>query len=186
MELTATTIKYDELVERCKQGDETSFGQLYQKYARAMFNTSLRIVNNMSDAEDVLQEAFLDAFRHIGDFRYNSSFGAWLKRIVINKSISLLRKRKMKLMDIDTSPVADSSDEDRVDEAAFEYKVEAVRKAIQQLPDGYRAVVSLYLIEGIPQEEIGNILRISHNTVRTQYHRAKQKLMNILKEGGLS
>ncbi|HSC38961.1 MAG TPA: RNA polymerase sigma factor [Chitinophagaceae bacterium] len=185
MELTAT-IAYDELVERCKQGDSLGYSQLYNKYARAMFNTSLRIVNNVGDAEDILQESFTDAFRHLDDFRYKSTFGAWLKRIVINKSITLLRKKKMQMVDIDNTQVADRGDEDSVDEAAFQFKVEEVRKAIQQLPDGYRAVVSLYLLEEIPQEEIGTMLGISHNTVRTQYHRAKQKLVNILKEGGLS
>ena len=185
MELTAN-IAYDELVERCKQGDSLGYSQLYAKYARAMFNTSLRIVNNVGDAEDVLQDSFVDAFKHLSDFRYNSTFGAWLKRIVINKSISLLRKKKLQLVDIETTQVADKSDYDSVDEAAFQYKVDEVRNAIQKLPDGYRAVVSLYLLEEIPQEEIGKMLGISHNTVRTQYHRAKQKLMGILKEGGLS
>lgn len=185
MELTAT-IAYDELVERCKQGDPLGYSQLYSKYAKAMFNTSLRIVNNVGDAEDILQDAFVDAFKHLKDFRYNSTFGAWLKRIVINKSISLLRKKRLQLVDIESTQVADRGNEDSVDEMAFEFKVEEVRKAIQQLPDGYRAVVSLYLLEEIPQEEIGKMLGISHNTVRTQYHRAKQKLMTILKEGGIS
>lgn len=185
MEGTAN-IAYDELVERCKHGDNLGYSQLYQKYAKAMFNTALRIVNNVGDAEDVLQESFVDAFRHLDDFRYKSTFGAWLKRIVINKSITLLRKKKMQLIDIETTQVADRGDSDSVDETTFQYKVDEVRKAIQQLPDGYRAVVSLYLLEEIPQEEIGVMLGISHNTVRTQYHRAKQKLVNILKEGGLS
>jgi RNA polymerase sigma factor (sigma-70 family) len=185
LELTAT-IAYDELVERCKQGDSLSYSQLYNKYAKAMFNTSLRIVNNVGDAEDVLQDAFVDAFKHLKDFRYNSTFGAWLKRIVINKSISLLRKKKLKLVDLESTQVEDRSDYEAVDEVAFQYKVDEVRNAIQKLPDGYRAVVSLYLLEEIPQEEIGNILGISHNTVRTQYHRAKQKLMTILKEEGVS
>jgi RNA polymerase sigma factor (sigma-70 family) len=185
LELTAT-IAYDELVERCKQGDPLGYSELYNKYARAMYNTSLRIVNNVGDAEDVLQDAFVDAFKHLKDFRYNSTFGAWLKRIVINKSISLLRKKKLQLVDIDSTQVADHSDYESVDEVAFQYRVDEVRNAIQRLPDGYRAVVSLYLLEEIPQEEIGKMLGISHNTVRTQYHRAKQKLMGILKEGGLS
>lgn len=185
LELTAT-IAYDELVERCKQGDALGYSQLYNKYSKAMFNTSLRILNNVGDAEDVLQDAFVDAFRHLKDFRYNSTFGAWLKRIVINKSISVLRKKKLKMVDIENTQVVDRSEEDSTDEAAFAYKVEEVRKAIQMLPDGYRAVVSLYLLEEIPQEEIGVMLGISHNTVRTQYHRAKQKLLGILKEGGLS
>jgi len=185
LELTAA-IGYDELVERCKQGDSLGYSQLYNKYAKAMFNTSLRIVNNAGDAEDILQDAFVDAFRHLKDFRYNSTFGAWLKRIVINKSISMLRKKRLQLVDIEGTQVPDRGDAEAVDEEAFQYKVDEVRKAIQKLPDGYRAVVSLYLLEEIPQEEIGTMLGISHNTVRTQYHRAKQKLIAILKEGGLS
>ncbi|TAH03816.1 MAG: RNA polymerase sigma factor [Sphingobacteriales bacterium] len=185
LELTAT-ITYDELVEKCKQGDRLGYSQLYNKYAKAMYNTSLRIVNNTADAEDVLQDAFTDAFKHLNEFRYNSTFGAWLKRIVINKSISLLRKRKMQLVDIDSNPVADNSAEtDGIDETAFAFKVDAVKQAIALLPDGYRTVVNLYLVEAIPQEEIGTLLGISHNTVRTQYHRAKQKLLTILKEGGV-
>lgn len=183
---TAIAIGRDELVERCKRGDSLAYSELYNRYAKAMFNTSLRIVNSVGDAEDVLQESFIDAFKHLADFRYNSTFGAWLKRIVINKSISLLRKKKLKMVDIDSATVADLSEYEAVDETAFQYKVEEVRNAIQRLPDGYRAVVSLYLLEEIPQEEIGKMLGISHNTVRTQYHRAKQKLMQILKEGGLS
>lgn len=182
----STTIPYDELVERCKKGDSLGYSELYHKYAKAMFNTSLRIVNNVGDAEDVLQEAFVDAFRHLKDFRYNSTFGAWLKRIVINKSISLLRKKRMAFVDIESTQVAEKADHGEIDESAFAFKVEEVRKAIQQLPDGYRTVVNLFLMEQIPQEEIGKMLGISHNTVRTQYHRAKQKLLAILKEGGLS
>jgi RNA polymerase sigma factor (sigma-70 family) len=181
------TIAYDELVEKCKQGDAISHSQLYNKYAKAMYNTSLRILNNVGDAEDVLQDAFVDAFKHLNDFRYNSTFGSWLKRIVINKSISLLRKKKMQWVDVELSNISEShANEIGIDEAAFEYKVEEVRKAIQQLPDGYRTVVNLYLMEEIPQEEIGNMLGISHNTVRTQYHRAKQKLLSMLKEGGIA
>jgi RNA polymerase sigma factor (sigma-70 family) len=180
------TIAPDELVENCKRGDAISYSQLYHKYAKAMYNTSLRIVNNVGDAEDVLQDAFVDAFKHLNDFRYNSTFGAWLKRIVINKSISLLRKRKMQWVDVELANISEQqANEESIDEEGFAYKVEEVRRAIQQLPDGYRTVVNLYLMEEIPQEEIGNMLGISHNTVRTQYHRAKQKLLTILKEGGI-
>src|SRR5579862_3396300 len=98
LESTAPILQ-DDLVERCKQGDARSFAQIYQKYAKAMYNTSLRIVNNTGDAEDVLQEAFIDAFGSLEAFQYKSTFGAWLKKIVINKSINQLRKRKMDLID---------------------------------------------------------------------------------------
>ena len=183
MELTAT-IARDELVERCKQGHAPSYEALYLKYAKAMFNTSLRIVNNRADAEDVLQEAFVDAFRSLTDFHYRSTFGAWLKKIVINKSINVLRKRRVNLMDIDESNVQSLPQDESVDEKEITFKVQQVKKAIEKLPDGYRTVLSLYLLEGYDQEEISEIIGISHNTVRTQYIRAKQKLLNIIKEGG--
>ena len=183
MELTATMVR-DELVERCKLGDTAGYEALYHQYVKAMYNTSLRIVNNTADAEDVLQEAFLDAFRSLNDFHYHSTFGAWLKRIVINKSINILRKRKMNLVELDQTNTYALTDDEKFDEHEIQYKVEQVKKGIEKLADGYRTVLSLYLLEGYDQEEISEILGISHNTVRTQYIRAKQKLLQILKQGG--
>lgn len=182
MELTANIIR-DELVERCKEGDAPSYELLYRRYAKAMFNTSLRIVNNRADAEDVLQESFLDAFRTLHDFSYRSTFGAWLKKIVINKSINLLRKRKAVLVDMEVAEAQDLWADEPVNEEDIQYKVEEVKKMILRLPDGYRTVLSLYLLEGYDHEEISQILSISHNTVRTQYVRAKQKLLTIIKQG---
>jgi RNA polymerase sigma factor (sigma-70 family) len=179
-------ILHDELVERCKQGDSRSFAELYRKYAKAMYNTSLRIVNHTGDAEDVLQEAFTDAFRSLEDFHYRSTFGAWLKRIVINKSINLLRKRKMDLIDIEKTNIGHLPDEDGTDEQEIRLKVEEIKRAVAQLPNGYRTVLTLYLFEGYDQEEVAEILQVTHATVRTQYMRAKQKLLQIIKQGVLS
>ena len=182
LELTANTIR-DELVERCKRGDPQSFQQLYRQYSKAMYNTSLRIVNNSADAEDVLQESFLDAFRSLHDFHYRSTFGAWLKKIVINKSINILRKRRNDFVDMESTELQAVTDEEPEKEEDMQYKVEEVKRMITRLPDGYRTVLSLYLLEGYDHEEISQILNISHNTVRTQYVRAKQKLLTIIKQG---
>jgi RNA polymerase sigma factor (sigma-70 family) len=179
-------ILHDELVERCKQGDSRSFAELYRKYSKAMYNTSLRIVNNTGDAEDVVQEAFTDAFRSLEDFHYKSTFGAWLKRIVINKSINYLRKRKMDMIDIDKTNIGHLPEEDTTDEQEIQMKVEDIKKAVGLLPNGYRTVLTLYLFEGYDQEEIAEILQVSHATVRTQYMRAKQKLVQHIKQGALS
>ena len=181
MELTANIIR-DELVERCKQGDTQSFQTLYRQYSKAMFNTSLRIVNNTADAEDVLQESFLDAFRSLHDFHYRSTFGAWLKKIVINKSINILRKRRNDLVDMESTELQAVPEEEGINEEEIRYRVEEVKKMITRLPDGYRTVLSLYLLEGYDHEEISQILNISHNTVRTQYVRAKQKLLTLIKQ----
>ena len=185
MELTAP-IQIDELVERCKRGDRLSYSELYQKYAKAMYHTSLRIVNHTADAEDVLQESFVDAFAAIDSFGYKSTFGAWLKRIVINKSINTLRKRKIDIIDIEKTNAQQIQEESGFDEEEMKFKVEEIKKAVRELPNGYRTVLSLHLFEGYDQEEIADILQISHATVRTQYMRAKQKLLFIIKKGGLS
>jgi RNA polymerase sigma factor (sigma-70 family) len=183
LELTAT-VYYDELVAKCKQGDVYSYEMLYRQYAKAMFNTSLRIVNNTADAEDVLQESFVAAFQ-LDRFDYSSTFGAWIKRIVVNKSVDVLRKRRMMIIDIEESAAYDIPGESIIDEESIQLKVEEIKKAVSLLPNGYRTVLSLYLFEGYDYEEISEIMQISGSTVRTQYHRAKQKLLHTLQKGGL-
>lgn len=145
-----------------------------------MYNTALRIVNKTADAEDVLQEAFTDAFMQLQSFQQKSTFGAWLKQIVIYKSIYKVKKDKFFIDDIST--LEDKSDEpDNGNIPDPELTVEKIKQAIQQLPDGYRTVLSLYLLEGYDHEEIADILQVAHVTVRTQYIRAKNKLIEILK-----
>lgn len=146
-----------------------------------MYNTSYRILNNVAEAEDVLQESFIDAFKHIHSFANRSSFGSWLKQIVVNKSITVIRKNRMHVVDIDTTQIHDMPQEDGIDEREIQLKVAEVKKAVAQLPDGYRTVLSLYLFEGYDHEEIAQILEIKESTARTQYIRAKQKLLMILK-----
>ena len=183
MNLTAT-VYYDELVAKCKQGDKLGYELLYRQYAKAMFNTSLRIVNNRADAEDILQEAFIAAFK-LDQFDYTSTFGAWLKRIVINKSIDFLRKRKLTVVDIDDVPTGHIiSDDVFHDEEQLKLKVDEIKQAIIKLPSGYRTVLSLHLFEDYDYDEIAETLNISAVTVRTQYHRAKQKLLQLLQKGG--
>jgi RNA polymerase sigma factor (sigma-70 family) len=177
----AATLPHMDLIENCKKGDPGSFRKLYDLYARAMYNTSYRILNNVAEAEDILQESFIDAFKHIHSFENRSSFGSWLKQIVVNKSISALRKLKMHLVDIEGTQVYELPQEDVVDEKEIQMKVAEVRRALAELPDGYRTVLSLYLFEGYDHEEIAGILQIKESTARTQYIRAKQKLLAKLK-----
>lgn len=146
-----------------------------------MFNTALRIVNKAADAEDVLQDSFTDAFIQLRSFENKSTFGAWLKQIVVFKSISFLKRQRMSFVDMET--VEDLPEENEIDEAGIWYTVEMIKKKIQELPDGYRTVLSLYLFEGYDHEEISEVLGVAHSTVRTQYIRAKQKLLQLLKKG---
>lgn len=177
--------KNTDLVERCKRGERKAQFEIYRLYSKAMFNICMRILNHEGEAEDVLQEAFIDAFLKIGDFRQQASFGVWLKQIVVNKAINQLRSRKVQWLDIENFKaedgdynIADSVDNDDDNDKNFE--VEKIRNALEQLPEGYRVVLSLYLFEGYDHEEISQILHISESTSRTQYMRAKQKLMQIM------
>ncbi|HYG19520.1 MAG TPA: sigma-70 family RNA polymerase sigma factor [Ohtaekwangia sp.] len=168
-----------ELIDRCRAGDQEAHYELYRLYAKAMYNAALRIAGNTDDAEDVLQEAFISAFRNLDNYRADASFGAWLKRIVVNKAITALQKRKHEAWpESDDWDVAAPEMPDLEDELT----VDRVRKAIARLPDGYRTVLSLYLIEGYDHEEIAGIIGISISTSKSQLNRAKNKLREILKE----
>jgi RNA polymerase sigma-70 factor (ECF subfamily) len=135
-------------------------------------------MNNETDAEDVMQEAFLNAFKKIDTYKGEVSFGAWLKKIVINRSLDYLKKRKVRFEEINekTSKFIDYQMETK------EVNMKVIKDAIQQLPDSYRVVLSLYLIEGYDHEEISEILGISNSNSRIQFLRAKNKLREILKD----
>jgi len=177
--------KHYQLVAECKQGSKKACFELYRLYAKAMLNIAFRIVGNVDEAEDVLQEAFLDAFNRIKDFRQETTFGLWLKQIVVHRSISLLRKRKLDWVNMEDGDLENIADEEPDDLDETLYKVEKVKAAMKELPEGYRVVISLYLLEGYDHEEIGQILNITENTSRTQFLRAKRKLSEILKQKGL-
>jgi RNA polymerase sigma factor (sigma-70 family) len=173
-------ISLAEQIELCKQGDSKAYYQIYKQYAKAMLNSSMRIVNNLADAEDMVQDAFVDAFKKIETYQFNSPFEAWLRRIVINKSISFLRKKKAIWVDVTTVPIADAADDEVIDENQFTYTLQRVQQAVEKLPAQYKLVFNLFAIDELPQEEIGQLLGIAHNNVRIQYHRAKKKILEIL------
>ncbi len=177
--------KHYNLVVECKQGSKKAFYELYRLYAKAMLNVAFRIVGNIAEAEDVLQEAFLDAFGKVKDFRQDTTFGLWLKQIVVNRSINLLRKRKLELIELEGEQIENIPDEEAADEEETQYKAALVKEAIKELPDGYRLVISLYLLEGYDHEEIAQVLNITENTSRTQFLRAKRKLIEILNKKGV-
>jgi len=169
---------HQEIIDQCREGSQKAQFQLYKLYYRPMFSVCMRLINNATEAEDVMQEAFLKAFTKIETYKGEVSFGAWLKKIVINRSLDYLKKRKVKFEEIKekTSQLADYQMETK------EINMQAIKNAIQNLPDNYRVVLSLYLIEGYDHEEISEILEISNNNSRTQYLRAKNKLKEILKD----
>jgi RNA polymerase sigma factor (sigma-70 family) len=169
---------HEELVSRCRAGDQVAHYKLYQLYSKAMYNVALRVVNNEDEAEDVIQEAFISAFKNLHHYRGDASFGAWLKRIVVNKGINALKKRKLEPLPENESFDLVESEESEV--YLPDLTVDRVRKAIRQLPDGYRTVLSLYLLEGYDHQEIAEITGISESTSKSQLNRAKSKLRELL------
>jgi RNA polymerase sigma-70 factor (ECF subfamily) len=163
------------LIEECRQGSSKAQFRLYNQYAKAMYNLAYRILNNREDAEDVLQEAFVDCFRNLGTFRFESTFGAWLKKILVNKCINQLKKKKIDLTLCENLPSDIYEEEDEV-----VYDTTKIFKGIEMLPDGYRVILTLYLLEGYDHSEIAQILEISESTSKSQYSRAKDKLRNII------
>ena len=163
------------LIEECRNGNSKAQFRLYNQYSKAMYNLAYRIVNNREDAEDLLQEAFIECFRNIGSFRFESTFGAWLKMILVNKCINYMRKKKIDLTLYDTLPPVVYEEEEEIT-----YDTGRIFKGIELLPDGYRIILTLYLLEGYDHSEISQILGISESTSKSQYSRAKEKLRNIL------
>ncbi len=171
---------HKDIVEACKHQDRKAQYQLYELYSKAMYNICLRMLNDEEEAADILQNSFVDVFTKLDYFKYKSSIGAWIKRIVINNCINHLKKRRISWVSLEgTHNVPIESTQKENDSP---YNIQEVKEAIQQLPDGYRLVLTLYLFEGYDHTEIAKILDISVSTSKSQYNRAKKKLRSIVLE----
>ena len=169
------------IIEQSKRGHARAQYELYNLYAKAMLNTCYRMMNNRENAEDMLQESFSEAFRKLDTFRYESTFGAWLKRIVVNRCINEIKRKKADLQFFDDmSQFGKTTIEE---EENIEMDVKSIKMAMQELPNGSRMIFSLYLLEGYDHREIAQILNVSESNSKSQYMRAKRKIKEIL-EGG--
>jgi len=166
------------LIERCKAGDVSAQAKLYANYSKAMLRTAHRITGDWMDAEDVIQEAFMRAFKNLHSFKAEATFGAWLKRIVINTAINHLKRRKAEWVPLD--PEKMEMAEETYERPTMPWNMDQIQNAIGQLPDGYRRVFQLYQMEGYDHKEIGRILNISEATSKSQFSRAKRKLRQML------
>ncbi len=178
---------HQDLIEACRHQNRNAQIRIYELYFKALYNTSLRIVSNTAEAEDIMQESFLEAFRKIEDYRGDGSFGAWLKRIVVNNSINHLRK-KHEMISLDESSIElkdPAPDEQEYSENVF-CRLEEIREGIKKLPENYRILISLHLIEGYDHEEMAEIFNTTNGNIRVKYLRAKQKLLQKIMESRTS
>jgi RNA polymerase sigma-70 factor (ECF subfamily) len=166
------------LIQKCLEGDIKAQYQLYKQYSKAMYNIAIRFLDNKMDAEDILQESFVKAFTHLAELKNKDVFGSWLKRIVINKCISLQRKRKIKFEEIDEERHGGIED---MDNGLPEVDPALVHKAIRELPPKGRMVLVLRAMEGYSHKEIAETLDITVSTSKTQYSRALSLLNKKLK-----
>ena len=168
------------IVLGCQRKDRNAQRQLYGLYAKPMYNVCLRMLKHAHDAEDVLQVAFVQIFAKIDTFQFDASISAWIKRVVVNRCIDHLKKRRLLTTDFDPArhDGSDYETEQEVDEGS--YTVERIKAAMRQLSEGYRVVLSLYLFEGYDHEEISQILDISVGTSKSQYSRARKRLAQLL------
>lgn len=168
----------NQLIERCKKNDSTAQMQVYDAYYKAMYNTAYRILKDEFEAEDLIQEAFLTAFSKLHTFKGEVTFGAWLKRIVINKSLTQLKKN-IRYDEVKMEVVSSYE----VEETSIDYSslnVKQVMDSLQSLKSNYRIILTLNLIEGYDYEEISQILKYTNENVRTTISRAKKKLKQVL------
>jgi RNA polymerase sigma-70 factor (ECF subfamily) len=154
-----------------------------------MYNTALRIVNDEFEAEDVMQEAFMNCFAKIETYKGEVAFGAWLKKIVINKSLTSLKKTKkkgeVKLNELEYKLEDTSEDQLGVAEDEMNGKVKMVQRALSSLQENYRVALQLSLFEGFDNEEIAEIMQITNENCRTTISRAKTKLRQALQHSAL-
>lgn len=168
----------NKLIQRCEKGDRSAQFTVYKQYYKAMYNTAFRIVNDSFEAEDIMQESFLAAFTKLDTFSGNVTFGAWLKRIVINNSLTALKKNNK----FDTVSL-EKVDLKEVDEEISDYsmiKSRDILNKMSQLKNNYKVALTLNLIEGYDYEEIAQIMDITYENSRTTISRAKNKLRQLL------
>ncbi len=171
------------LIEQCKAGVRSAQKEVYSLYAKNMYNICVRILNNKEEAHDLLQDSFVEAFTKLDRFRFESSFGTWLKQIVVNRCINAKKKRKLDYFLVeeinDFEHLATSHDSENNEEELM-LSVERIKKALLQLPEGARIVFSLNLFEGYDYGEISEILGITESTVKTQFMKARNRIKQLM------
>ncbi|MCM4158024.1 RNA polymerase sigma factor [Gramella sp. AN32] len=181
--MTPTITHINDLVDRCRCADNRAQMEIYNRYYKAMYNTAYRITGHSAEAEDAMQEAFLKVFGKIESFQGNSTFGAWLKRIVVNESITSYNK-KVRLAEVNyNDELKNETDNDGLileNEDENNQKVRLILSKIKSLKKNYRLGLTLHLIEGYDYEEISQIMDISYANCRTMISRAKESLRKKL------
>ena len=168
-----------DIIQGCRRGSRTAQLSLYKQFAQRLYVACLRIVGNSSEAEEAMQDTFLKIFTRLDQYHDGQCFEAWMHRIAVHTAIDYVRRQTPQWEELSDN-YAPECDSDEPDEEEIRYSVAQIKNASQQLPAGYRVILSLYLFEGYDMEEIASILKIQPPSVRSQYLRAKRKLVEII------
>jgi RNA polymerase sigma factor (sigma-70 family) len=170
------------LVEQCRTQNPRAQTALYTQYCDGMFIVASRYLKDTAEAEDAMQVSFIKAFKKIEQFEGDVSFGAWLKRIVINTCLDALKKKKAQFEEINEQTLRIEDEEDANWSVADGTTMRVIEQAIAKLPPNYKSVVQLFLIEGYDHQEIAQVLDITESASRTNLHRGKIQLKHHLKQ----
>lgn len=178
--MNKTVFLNNQTIEDCKLNKAKAQMQLYDMYCDAMFTIATRYVKDSFVAEDIMQEAFIKVFKNIKNFKGEVTIGAWIKKIVINQCIDYLKKKRIELVSIDEAKLTIADENDWI--VNEEVNINIVTSAIDNLPEKYKVILNLYLIEGYDHQEIAQVLKINEVTSRSQLMRGKNKLKSQLKD----
>ncbi len=171
-----------ELVARCRNGDLDAFEELYRQHSPRLYSVASRMAGTSADAEDLLQEIFLQAHRKLGTFKGESALATWLYRLAMNVCLDFVRSRRAR-----TDRLTDSLDDDRPGAVPSPQTLPAngvarldLERAVAGLPDGCRAAFLLHDVEGFEHHEVASILGVSTGTSKSQVHKARMKIRTYL------
>ena len=173
------------LVQRAQRGDEQAFATLFQVHKKRVYSVCLMMTKDTAEAEDLTQETFLQVFRSVGSFRCDSAFSTWLHRVAVNTVLMKLRRRKTPPVSLD-EPVSPESPSLRRDIGTADPRLSgaidriALHRAMQELPEGCRKIFALHEVEGYQHHEIAEMLECSVGNSKSQLHKAKMKMRDLL------
>ncbi|MBI5219035.1 MAG: sigma-70 family RNA polymerase sigma factor [Bacteroidia bacterium] len=172
-------LKDDQLVKDCLKNGKGAMDELYKRFAPKMFGVCLRYAKNRMEAEDFLQEGFIKVFLNLNTFRFDGSLEGWVRRIIVNTSINFYRQKGPWMEDVETS--RDANSEVFNSDVVSDLSAQELLQYVQELPEGYRMVFNLYVVEGYLHKEIGEMLNISENTSKSQLAKARKALQEKIK-----
>ncbi|MDR3142438.1 MAG: sigma-70 family RNA polymerase sigma factor [Tannerellaceae bacterium] len=174
-------------IKRIQEGDTTAYTCILDKYSRQVYSLAFKVVRNKEDAEELAQDVFLKAFKHLNGFKGDSSFSTWIYRIAYNTAISYTRKKRQEWLAIDEAMIANVAEEEvagALEQTDSDRQMEILDKALAQLPPDERALILFFYTEGKSIDEIASITAFSVSNVKTKLHRIRKKLFVLIKETG--